>query len=444
MTDLVGQSLGQYQVKELIGLGGMARVYKGYQSSLARYVAIKAIPSQLDNARDNTFLQRFTNEARVIARLTHPNIVPVHDFGEDKGWAFIVMEYIGGGTLRERIVHAEQQHTRMDLALALELLAQAALALDFAHANGVVHRDVKPGNMLLRTEDHLLLSDFGIAAILEANQNFTRTGANIGTPQYMAPEQGLPNGVIDARTDIYALGVVLFQCATGRLPFIADTPMATVMKHIHEPVPRPSTLAPGLPASVEQIILRAMAKDPKQRYQRAQDMAAQLRAAVRTLARDQAPMNGVVPLPPRGKPGAPGTCFRCGAANDPQNRFCTTCGYELTGTRAQVDRFLLPNGRPLRCRITIRNGPLAGHSFLLHQDTTKLGRTAGNDVVIPDGTVSRFHARLFFHNGQWSIEDLNSSNGTWVNGTRIARPTPVMHGDTLRLGDDLVAFELVG
>jgi eukaryotic-like serine/threonine-protein kinase len=456
MTELLGQSLGQYQVRELIGLGGMARVYKGYQNSLARYVAIKAIPAQLDNARDNTFLQRFTTEARVIARLTHPNIVPVHDYGEDKGWAFIVMEYIGGGTLRERIVHAEQQHTRTDLALALELLAQAALALDFAHTNGVVHRDVKPGNMLLRTEDHLLLSDFGIAAILEANQNLTRTGANIGTPQYMAPEQGLPNGVVDARTDIYALGVVLFQCATGRLPFIAENPMATVMKHINEPPPRPSMLAPGLPASVEQIILRAMAKDPKARYQRAQDMASQLRAAVvevrqagrapvRTLAREQAQgAPAMVPLPPRGKPGAPGTCFRCGAANNPQNRFCTTCGYDLSGARAQVDRYTLPNGRPLRCRITLRNGPLAGHAFVLHQDTTKLGRTAGNDVVIPDGTVSRYHARLFFHNGQWSIEDLSSSNGTWVNGTRITRPTPVQHGDTLRLGDDVVGFELVG
>jgi predicted Ser/Thr protein kinase len=457
MTELVGQTLGQYQVRELIGMGGMAHVYKGFQSSLARYVAIKAIPAQLDNARDNTFLQRFTNEARVIARLTHPNIVPVHDYGEDKGWAFIVMEYIGGGTLRDRIVTAEQQHTRMDLALALELLAQAALALDFAHTNGVVHRDVKPGNMLLRTEDHLLLSDFGIAAILEANQNFTRTGANIGTPQYMAPEQGLPHGVVDARTDIYALGVVLFQSATGRLPFVADSPMATVFKQINEPPPRPTLLAPGLPMSVEQIILRAMAKDPKARFQRAQDMASQMRAAlaevrqaarapVRTVAvgREQAQANGALPLPPRGKPGAPGTCFRCGAANSPQNRFCTTCGYDLSGVRAQVDRFVLPNGRPLRCRITIRNGPLAGHSFVLHQDTTKLGRTAGNDVVIPDGTVSRFHARLFFHNGQWSIEDLQSSNGTWVNGTRIARPTPVMHGDNLRLGDDMVTFELVG
>jgi serine/threonine protein kinase len=458
MIEVVGQSLGQYKVMELIGTGGMARVYKGYQSSLARFVAIKAISSHVDNERDNTFLQRFTTEARVIARLNHPNIVPVHDYGEDKGWAFIVMEYIAGGTLRDRIVRADQQRQRLDLAPTLELLAQAALALDCAHANGVVHRDVKPGNMLLRTEDHLLLSDFGIAAILEANQNFTRTGANIGTPQYMAPEQGLPNGVIDARTDIYALGVVLFQCVTGRLPFMADAPMAIVLQHIHEAPPRPAALVPGLPPAVEQIILHAMAKDPKARYQRAQDLAAHLRMAAdelrrngrgapRTIPREAPPhvnAPAIIPLPPRGKPGAPGTCFRCGAANPPHNRFCTTCGYDLSGDRARHDRYLLPNRLPLRCRITVRNGPLTGHSFVLHQDVTTLGRTAGNDIIIPDGTVSRNHARLIFHAGKWSLEDVGSSNGSFVNGTRITRATPVMHGDTIRLGDEILSFELLG
>ena len=457
VSELVGQRLGQYQVLELIGLGGMARVYKGYQDSLQRYVAIKAIASQVDNSPDATFVRRFTNEARVVARLTHPNIVPVHDFGEDKGWAFIVMEYIASGTLRERLIKADQQHVRLDLPLTLELLAQAALALDFAHTNNVIHRDVKPGNMLMRTEDHLLLSDFGIAAILEANQQFTRTGANVGTPQYMAPEQGMPDGVIDARTDIYALGVVLFQCVTGRLPFNAETPMGTIMQHMQEPPPRPAALVPGLPPFVEQITLRAMAKDPNARYQRARDMAEQLRAAAAdarrgarppqlTVPRDGYPIsgNGVIPLPPRGRPGAPGTCFRCAAANDPRNRFCTTCGYDLSGVRAKADRYLLPNGHPLRCRITLRNGPLIGYSFLLHQDATNLGRTIGNDVIIPDGTVSRHHARLTFRNGQWTVEDLGSSNGTWVNGVRVKRPTPLMHGDELRLGDDIMAFEMVG
>jgi serine/threonine protein kinase len=464
MTDVVGQSLGQYRVIQLIGQGGMARVYKGYQSSLARYVAIKAIPVQVDNTRDNEFAQRFTTEARVIARLTHPNIVPVHDYGEDKGWAFIVMEYISGGTLRDRLARAEAQHTRLDLAATLELLAQAALALECAHDNGIIHRDVKPANMLLRTEDHLLLSDFGIAALLEANRAFTRTGANIGTPQYMAPEQGTANAVIDARTDIYALGVVTFQCVTGQLPFPADTPMAIVMRHIKDPVPRPSALVPGLPVRVEQIILRAMEKNPKNRFQHAREMADQLKEAAyevrRGIRRPQQTVkhqsqaqpinqaNGhaapIIPLAPRGIPGQPGTCLRCGAANNPHNRFCTSCAYDLSNVRAQVDRYKAPSGHPLRCRIIIRNGPMTNHSFVLHQDITTIGRTAGNDVVIQDATVSRHHARLFFHNGQWFIEDAGSANGTFVNGNRVQRPIPLQNGDELRLGDDIIRFELLG
>lgn len=464
MTDVVGQTLGQYRVIELIGLGGMARVYKGYQPSLARNVAIKAIPTQIDNTRDNEFAQRFITEARVIARLTHPNIVPVHDYGEDKGWAFIVMEYISGGTLRNRIAAAEAQRTRLDLAPTLDLLAQAALALECAHSNGIIHRDVKPANMLLRTEDHLLLSDFGIAALLEANRAFTRSGANIGTPQYMAPEQGTPNGVIDARTDIYALGVVTFQCMTGQLPFPADSPMAIVMRHINDPVPRPSSLA-QLPIRVEQIILRAMEKNPTNRFQHAREMADQFKEAayeVRrglrhpplTLKHQSLPghdnhgghsqSNHFIPLPPPGVPGQPGTCLRCGAANNPRNRFCTNCAYDLSGARARVDRYKTPTGHPLRCRIIIRNGPMTNHAFVLHQDITTLGRTAGNDVVIQDATVSRFHARLFFHNGQWSIEDLQSANGTFVNGKRVNRPIPLQNGDELRLGDDIITFELLG
>ncbi len=463
MTELSGLSLGQFRVLEQIGQGGMARVYKAYQTSLDRFVAIKVIAAEFDDARDSDFLARFASEARLVARLTHPNIVPVHDFGEESGWAYIVMEYIAGGTLRDRLVQAEMRHQRLDLPRTVVLLRQAAIALDFAHSRGVVHRDVKPGNMLLRTEDQLLLTDFGIATMLEANKAFSRSGSNVGTPQYMAPEQGQPEGVVDGRTDIYALGVVLFHCATGQLPFNADTPVGVLMQHVRDPVPRPSNLAPGLPQSIEQIILRAMAKDPAARYQYARDMAADLDAAGSELrgvgARARVPTRhielatGEVPvalapsprvMPPRGVPGAPGTCFRCGAANDPRHRFCTQCGYDLSGRRAAVDRFLLANGRPLRCRIVMRNGPLAGQTFTLHQDTTTIGRTAGNDIIISDPTVSRHHARLVFHNGQWYLEDLNSSNGSFVNDIRIHRPAPLMEGDELRLGDEVIGYGLLG
>jgi eukaryotic-like serine/threonine-protein kinase len=463
MTELKGRSLGQFQIREQIGQGGMARVYKAYQPSLDRFVAIKVIAAEFEDDRDTEFLSRFASEARLIARLTHPNIVPVHDFGEESGWAYIVMEYIAGGTLRDRLALTEPEHQRLDLAHAVELIHQAARALDFAHSRGVVHRDVKPGNMLLRTEDQLLLTDFGIATILEANKAFSRSGSNVGTPQYMAPEQGTPGATVDGRTDIYALGVTLFQCVTGQLPFNAETPVGILMQHMRDPVPLPSKLAPGLPRSVEHIILRAMAKDPAARYQRAREMATDLEAAAGELRglgmRARLPTRqidlrtGEMPAalapapaarPPRGVPGAPGTCFRCGAANDPRNRYCTTCGYELSGRRAQADRYILPNGRPLRCRLMPRNGPLVGQTFTLHQDETSIGRTQGNDIILPDPTVSRRHARLSFHNGQWYLEDLNSSNGSFVNGVRIYRPAPLMDGDELRLGDEVITFGLVG
>jgi tRNA A-37 threonylcarbamoyl transferase component Bud32 len=461
MSEPAGWSLGQYRVLEQIGQGGMAGVYKAYQNSLDRFVAIKMIPAQFDDARDNDFLARFAAEARLVARLTHPNIVPVHDFGEASGWAFIVMEYIEGGTLRDLLVEAEETGRRPDLGRTLELLYQAALALDFAHGHGIIHRDVKPGNMLLRTEDQLLLTDFGIATMLEANKAFSRSGANVGTPQYMAPEQGLPDMAVDGRADIYALGVVMFQCVVGRLPFASETAVAIMLRHIHEPVPRPSALVPGVPPAVEHIILRALAKDPAARYQRAREMAAHLANAIAEIrgmgarartASLRLPEEGLPPKPvgtlawpqfsPRGLPGVPGTCLRCGTANDPRHGYCTSCGYELSGRRGSSDHVLLPDGRPLRCQLVLRGGPRAGQAFTLHQDITTLGRIAGNDVILPDPTVSRRHARLYFHESRWYLEDLNSANGTFVNDVPIVRPAPLLEGDEVRLGDLVLEFQL--
>ncbi|MFI5274136.1 MAG: protein kinase [Ktedonobacterales bacterium] len=461
MDNLVGHSLGQYQVQQIIGIGGMANVYQAYQASLDRLVAIKAIPTKVTNARDPGFLARFTNEARVIARLSHPNIVTVHDYGEDKVWAYLVMEYIAGGTLRDRMVAAEAARRRLELAPTLELLAQAALGLDHAHQNGIIHRDVKPGNLLLRTEEQLLLSDFGIAAILEASAGYAR-GNGAGTPQYMAPEQGNPNGTVDTRTDIYSLGVVLFQAVTGQLPFHGDSPIGIINQHITAPVPRPSQLVPGLPPRVEEITLRALEKQPARRYQRAREMADQLRQAAAELqqaspvragaptVRHNSNHNGralappPLPLPVMGVPGQPGTCLRCGAKNDPRNRFCIACGYDLSGARARADHYILRDGRPLRCQLVVRSGPLAGRAYVLHQDMTTIGRIAGNDLVIPDGTVSRYHARLSFKKGQWRVEDLHSSNGTYVNTSRVQeQPVPLNDGDELRLGDDTMTFKLV-
>jgi Protein kinase domain/FHA domain len=448
--------LGQYRVLEQIGAGGMARVYRGYQQKLDRYVAIKTIPT-LGN--DRHMIARFEQEAKLIARLAHQNILPIFDSGDENGWAYIVMEFVTGGTLRDRLATAESTRTLAPLWWVLKICEQAAHALDYAHNMMVIHRDVKPANMLLRTEEHMLLSDFGIATMLAANASSHRGSVGVGTPQYMAPEQGVPNAGVDGRSDIYALGVVLYQAVTNRLPFYADTPAAIIQKQIREPLIAPTMYNPDLPPAVSRIIVRAMAKDPRARYQRAGEMAAELAEArvalnpgnrtarIATPTARVAAVAPVVPppavLPPPGDGRPAGACFRCGTVSNQQNRFCTYCGYDLSGGRAQADRVLGPNGRPLRCRLTFLNGVLAGRSFLLHQDVTTIGRTTGNDVLILDGTVSRNHARLIFHNGQWSIEDAGSSNGTQVNGQKIKRPRVLRSGDQIRIGDEFATFEVV-
>ena len=452
MSDLVGQELGgKYQVLELIGQGGMARVYKGFQQPLQRYVAIKVIPSRVDNGPDRHFVDLFYTEARVVANLNHANIVQVYDFGEDKGWAYLVMEYIPSGTVRERLRRAEQRGVRMDLTLTLDLMAQAALALDYAHCHGVIHRDVKPGNMLMRADDHLLLSDFGVASLLEANRTFARSGQNAGTPQYMAPEQGTPNGVVDGRTDIYALGVVLFHCITGRLPFVAESPLAIALKHQQEAPPPPSSLVPTLPTAIDAITLRAMAKDPRARFQHAAEMAEELRAAAAELRYARRPALPTSPINLDAQP-APLTsmravetaivvCGRCGARNLPENHYCTSCGFELMASAGRVGTGIASQPGS-KCRITLRNGVLSGTAFVL-QKRTSIGRMQGNDVVIPDPTVSRNHAHLVLRGATWYVEDHGSRNGTYVNGVRVSGEAVLTHGVELRFGDDVLAFEVL-
>ena len=212
---LIGKSLGAFRVVDRIGAGGMATVFKAYQPTLDRYVAIKVLPAY--HARDPIFVKRFVQEARSVAKLAHPNIVQIHDFAEQDGYTYIVMEYVDGGTLKDRLKKP------LSVLEAIDVTIQAAEGLDCAHRNGIIHRDVKPANMLLRKDGHLILSDFGIAKILEGTTNLTRVGTGIGTPQYMSPEQGMGQPV-DRRSDIYSLGIVLFHCLTGRVPFTADSP----------------------------------------------------------------------------------------------------------------------------------------------------------------------------------------------------------------------------
>src|SRR6266702_4714322 len=469
---LVGKSLGQFRIVERIGAGGMATVFKAYQPTLDRYVAIKVLPAY--HARDPVFLKRFVQEAKAVARLSHANIVTIHEFGEQDGITYIVMEYVEGGTLKDRLKGGRA----IPIAEAVDFMIQAADGLLCAHSNGIIHRDVKPANMLLRKDGHLLISDFGIAKMLEGTTNLTRIGTGIGTPQYMSPEQGTGQAV-DRRSDIYSLGIVLFHCLTGRVPFNADSPVSITVKQLNEPLPVEMLRMAGIPSPIEQVVVKMAAKAPQDRYQTTDELIAALTEAL-TASQLSIPSrwrpgmssampqldvrgSGVVPqipvsavegqglVPGRGvssqslvfnnqQPVVTLPCFRCGASNPSTRLFCTSCGDELSDKRAIHDRYLGPNGRPVLARLTIQNGPMGGQSYRFHQVVTTIGRTNGNDLIIQGRTVSRRHARLLFDNGRWYLEDLQSANGTLVNNVRVFQPVPLNDGDVINFGDEVVVF----
>ena len=272
---LVGQTLGAYRLVERLGQGGMATVYKAYESALGRYVAIKVLPQFF--ARDPNFLKRFRREAKAVAQLSHPNIVPIHSYGEEGNIIYIAMQFVEGGTLkhgRERIFGAEE---------ALRLLLPITRALGYAHARGIIHRDIKPSNVLLSDGNWPVLADFGLAQMAEASTKLTGTGVGMGTPAYMSPEQG-QGAAVDARTDIYSMGIMLYEMVTGDVPFRADTPMAIVIKHLNAPMPIPHLVNQDIPKEVEEIILKATAKNPDNRYQSADEMATSIEQAISNLS----------------------------------------------------------------------------------------------------------------------------------------------------------------
>ncbi len=463
MSSLVGKSLGQFRVVDRIGAGGMATVFKAYQPTLDRYVAIKVLPPH--HARDQVFVKRFVQEARSVAKLTHPNIVQIHDFSseEENNLTYIVMEYVDGGTLKDRLKRA------LPVPEAVGYIIQAAEGLDCAHRHGIIHRDVKPANMLLRKDGHLLLSDFGIAKILEGTTNLTRVGTGIGTPQYMSPEQGTGQPV-NRQSDIYSLGIVFFHALTGRVPFTADNPLSITLKHLNDPFPKERMVAESVPNPIVQVVLKMTTKDARDRYQSAEEVIDALTQALDASNLAMPRMRfGIGPsgpfAEPRGVPSGnlsangrpskpdvltPGNsqakvqlvCFRCGSLSDSSTVYCTACGYELSDKLASADRFRAPNGRFVLARLSMQNGLMGGRSYRFHQVVTTIGRMNGNDLIIAGHTVSRRHARLWFDAGRWWLQDLDSNNGTLLNGKRIVQATVLNDGDVINFGDEVVVFNI--
>jgi Protein kinase domain/Galactose oxidase, central domain len=284
MNAAPGTTIGAYRIEELIGRGGMGAVYRAYHPSLGRHVAVKVLPAYL--REDEEFRERLRQEGQAIAGLRHPNILQIFDSGEDQGLLYLVTEYVRGGTL------AEKMGTPQSLERTLEMVRPVADALDYAHARGILHRDVKPSNILLTADGMPVLADFGLARMSGA-ERLTRTGVGVGTPEYMAPEQGAGEDA-GAAADRYALAVVAYELLTGRVPFKAETPLAVLLAHMHRPVPPPRDIHAGVAAGVSEVLIQGLAKAPEDRFPTAAAFVAALDAAGNPTYAASSPSNQAV------------------------------------------------------------------------------------------------------------------------------------------------------
>lgn len=273
-TEWIGKKLSnRYLIEELLGQGGMSAVYKATDPNLKRVVAIKMIHSHLSSEPD--FVQRFEEEASAVAQLRHPGIIQVFDFNKQGDDYYMVMEFVPGETFQQHLQRLSEEGRQLPIEKIVEYMASICDAVEYAHRRGMIHRDIKPANVMLSVNDQAILTDFGIAKIV-GSQRHTATGAVVGTALYMSPEQ-IRSERVDHRTDIYSLGVMLFEMISGRPPFQADSALTLMMMHISNPVPDPKKLNPRVPDELVAVVNKALAKNPNNRYQSAAEMAAALR-----------------------------------------------------------------------------------------------------------------------------------------------------------------------
>lgn len=303
MSFVPGENVGPYRIIEQMGQGGMATVFKAYHAALDRYVAIKALhPAMME---DPGFLARFQREARVVALLDHPNIVPIYDYAEHGGRPYLVMKFIDGETLKARLARSPLSNEE-----ALRIVEAVGQALTYAHERGILHRDVKPSNALLSPDGNIYLADFGLARIAEAGASTLSGDMLMGTPHYISPEQARGESDLDNGTDIYSFGVVLYELIVGQVPFDSDTPFSIIHDHIYSPLPLPSDVNPDVSESVQRVLLKALAKDREDRYKSVDEMVAAFRATtvdgdVGVLIPDTTPHIDTMPVQTQGEPVVP-------------------------------------------------------------------------------------------------------------------------------------------
>ncbi len=422
-ADLTDQTLEHYRLEALIGQGGMGSVYRAVDLNLARPVAVKVMHEALMAQPD--FQDRFQQEAQAAARLDHPSIVRIYHYGQDQEAQYIVMDLIPGLSLGTYIkqLAATNQVIRADESLLLA--EQVAEALGYAHRKGVLHQDIKPDNILVQEADQsarpdepllrAVVTDFGLAR-LKRGDFVLNEGEVLGTLDYMSPEQ-LLGQPMDGRSDLYALGIVLYQLSTGQLPFQIETLADAVQSHVHEQPARPETVYPGVPTAVSAVILKAIAKRPQDRYQTGDEMAQALRQAAGLLVEEDEDAQSEL--------GQNSVASMVVALDQNPN---------LADTSRWMgdDQALPPIYDVLR---VVREGE-DPEWYGLQKRSFTLGRSAGNDIVLVGSNVSRWHARLEHIGGNWHIIDTGSTNGTYLDKTQLApeKAYPWRWGQIVHIG----------